>query len=237
VVQGLTEFLPVSSSGHLVITQKLFGFTSPPFLFDVVVHVATLLAIVIYFNKKIIRLDFSYIKLLVIGTIPAVLVGLLLNNVTVHLFNSLTVVGFGLLFTAILLLLTKGKMVKGKEEKINPVRAITIGVFQAVAIIPGISRSGSTVVGGVMSGLSKKDAFTFSFMLAIPAIIGALVLQLAGNGTYEQVSAGAMLVGFLSASITGVASLKLLDKVVRESKLNYFGYYCAILGIVLLTKF
>jgi undecaprenyl-diphosphatase len=128
-------------------------------------------------------------------------------------------------------------MVKGKEEKINPVRAITIGVFQAVAIIPGISRSGSTVVGGVMSGLSKKDAFTFSFMLAIPAIIGALVLQLAGNGTYEQVSAGAMLVGFLSASITGVASLKLLDKVVRESKLNYFGYYCAILGIVLLTKF
>lgn len=235
IVQGLTEFLPVSSSGHLVIAQNFFGFTSPPIMFDVVVHAGTLLAIVVYFYRWIIKLKLVYFRLVVLGTVPAIVVGLMLNNVIESLFNSLSVVGVGLLITSVLLFLSNTKFAKRENNKsIDSFRSIVIGLFQAIAIIPGISRSGSTVVGGMLFGLNKKEAFRFSFMLAIPAIIGALVLQIIGGGLYSEIGYLSIMIGFFTAAITGFGALKILDKVINASKLHYFGYYCAVLGFSLL---
>lgn len=235
-LQGFTEFMPISSSGHLVIGQKLFAINKPPVLFDILVHVGTLSAIILYFNKQILGFfrKINNIKLIVIGTLPAVFVGLFLNQYIEEIFNSLLGVGFCLIITSIFLFSVKFIKKTDKDfNKLNWPDAFMIGLFQALAILPGISRSGSTTVAGLWRSLTKKTAFVFSFYLAIPAILGALTLHLNEllnhNGELKN-----GLIGFTTAAISGLLALKIFEKAVLKGKLFYFGVYCFLLGSTIL---
>jgi len=236
LVQGLTEFLPVSSSGHLVIGQKLLKLSHPPVLFDILVHCGTLLAIVFYFNKRLINFykNINNLKLIILGSIPAALLGLLLNDYLETTFNSLLLVGLSLLATAGLLFSTRlVKKTNKDKEQLKAKDSFIIGCFQALALLPGISRSGSTIVSGLFRGLKKESAFLFSFYLGAPAMIGALILQVP-NFSENSNQLGMGLIGLITAMFSGLLSLKLLEKVVIKGKLSYFGIYCLILGVAVL---
>lgn len=254
LIQGLTEFLPISSSGHLVLGQKLLGFSKPPVAFDILVHVGTLIAIFIFFRKELLfdfknflsALGSGNLKkipkifwLVVIGTIPAVVAGFLVNSFLEEIFNSTLMVGFSLIFTSLLLASTK--FLKRGSKKINEVAlfdGLTVGFFQALAILPGISRSGSTVVSGLWREIKREDAFRLSFYLAIPAVLGAQVLQFkrlveTGGNNFSY------FLGFLSAILAGILSLRILKKMLLAGKLAYFGAYCFIIGslVILLNLY
>ena len=236
LIQGLTEFLPISSSGHLVIGQKFLGLEDPPVLFDILVHCGTLLAIIFYFNKRIINFykNFNNLRLIFIGSLPAVLVGLFLNDYLKALFDSLFIVGFCLLITAGLLFLTNFVKKPDKDfSKIDWITSFKIGCLQALAILPGVSRSGSTISAGLWRGLKKETAFAFSFYLGAPAMVGALILQIPDIlESGRQMHMG--LVGLITAALSGFFSLKILEKVVLKRKLSYFGAYCLSIGILVL---
>ena len=228
LIQGITEFLPISSSGHLVIVQNLLGFSHPPIFFDIVLHLATLSAVIVYFRKSLSKyITISNIGNIIIASIPAVLAGLLISPFIESIFSSLIIVGLGLIITGTLLLLTK-KLPKSNSNQITTKKAFFIGMFQATALLPGISRSGSTIFGGLLNQVSKKKAFEFSFILSIPAIIGALLLQVASSSTntisIENIA------GFFAAFISGLIAIKALDYIINNEKLHYFGYYCLIVG-------
>jgi len=242
IVQGLTEFLPVSSSGHLVLFQKIFGL-KPPILFDIFVHVGTLGAIIFYFKRELKKLIIGILKkenkslyfflLIVIGTIPAVIVGLLLEKRIEMIFDSFRLVGITLLITGILLLLTniyKGRAKKDKVASSNWKDALFVGIFQALAILPGISRSGATISAGLFRKFDRNLAFKFSFFLAIPAIMGALILQIPDLINYSSNSMNQALIGMIIAGIVGVFALKILKKVLINSRLHVFAVYCLLLG-------
>jgi undecaprenyl-diphosphatase len=235
-VQGITEFLPVSSSGHLVILQTIMGMSEPPVLFDILVHIGSLVAVLIFFWKIIIKLSKKTILLIGIGTIPAVILGLFLNKYTEVIFNSITGVGISLLITSILLFSTL--LVKDNNKDLHSLcykDSFIIGLFQAVAILPGVSRSGSTIVGGILRKLKFETAFTFSFLLAIPAILGALVLNISKiklNNNEFKIG----LVGLVISAIFSLIAIKILKKVILRKKIYYFGFYCLILGLLILLK-
>ncbi len=234
VIQGLTEFLPVSSSGHLVLGQKLLGFSSPPILFDVMLHMGTLAAVLLYFYKRFIKLKIKLIILIIIGSVPAGIVGVFLNNFIEEIFNSLILVGVCLLATGLFLLSTKLIKKNGIDfSSLNWKKALVIGFAQAVAILPGISRSGSTIVAGRWQGLKREAAFLFSFYLAVPAMLGALILQLPDIAdNLQEFKLG--MVGLVVSFVTGIMSLWLLEKTVLRGKLYYFGFYCLGLGLLVL---
>ncbi len=237
IVQGITEFLPVSSSGHLVILQKLFNFNQPPVLFDILVHFGTLGAIILYFKKelKIIIRKTNILLMVVIGTLPAVVIGFFLQNYIVKIFDSLRVVGISLLITAGLLFSSKLIKAPNRDFKyLNWKDALLVGVFQALAILPGVSRSGSTIVSGLWRGLKRENAFLFSFYLAVPAILGALALQVPAlfNSSYSYLSQG--ILGMIVAGIVGYFSLNILEKTLKSAKLHWFSLYCLILGLIVL---
>lgn len=236
IIQGLTEFLPVSSSGHLVVGQKLFRISEPPVFFDVLVHLGTLVAILVFFRRQLIKISFKTIWLTFIGTLPAIFIGLFLNKYLKFIFNSLIGVGFAWLVTAAFLFSSRWikKSVKGLA-KLREKNAFIIGCWQALAILPGISRSGSTVIGGLWQGLEKESAFSFSFYLAIPAILGAFILQLP-DLPHSSFPIKEGFLGFISAAIFGLLSLGIFKKVVLKGKLFYFGFYCLILGLTVLLK-
>lgn len=275
VIQGLTEFLPVSSSGHLVIFQHLFHL-EPPVFFDVAVHIGTLGSILVYFRRELIGHigRTRFISLIIVGSLPAAVVGLLLQSRIETIFSSLPLVGLSLLVTAGLLISTKRRHTseesvrppRGSKEENTPgevtasevryqtvpdetsraparwdhiswVSALLVGLAQAVAILPGVSRSGATIVAGLHRGLDRQTAFRFSFFLAIPAILGALVLQLPDvfSGQFNYLNQA--LVGSLVAGVIGYFSLKTLEKVLLKAKLWWFGVYCLFIavGIAILT--
>jgi len=236
LIQGLTEFLPVSSSGHLVVAQTFFNLASPPILFDILVHVGTLIAVFIFFKKEIFKLNTHQIKLIIIGTVPAIIVGLLIEPAIETLFSSLSLVALSLLVTASLLFVTKYLHKENNTiNKLSNKNAIIIGIFQALAILPGISRSGSTVSAGLFTGLKKSAAFSFSFLLSIPAIIGALVLHVKDYSQFTYNNLTPSLIGMLISAITGFMALKILKIIIRKAKLHYFAYYCLFLSITLLS--
>jgi undecaprenyl-diphosphatase len=231
-IQGLTEFLPVSSSGHLVLGQKLFGILKPPILFDVMVHIGTLLSVLFYFKKRFLKINFRLLFLIFTASVPAGIVGLFLNNFIEEIFNSSLLVGFSLLFTAFLLLLTKNLKKQGFGfEKLAVLSAFVVGIFQSLAILPGISRSGSTIVGSRMVGLKRSSAFLFSFYIAVPAMLGALVLQLPGISK-NMAEFNFALIGMFISFFVGLLALKILEKVLLKGKLFYFAYYCLGLGLL-----
>ena len=240
-VQGLTEFLPVSSSGHLVLLQKLFGIEKTPVFFDVLLHLGTLGAVLLFFKREIFFLFENWKKkinlwlLLFIGTMPAAFFGLVLNPKIELIFNSLELVGLMWIVAGILLLSTKKLTAKQtkKSEKLEEIKlsdSLVVGLFQAVALFPGISRSGSTIVGGLSRNFSPKLALLFSFLLSVPAIFGAAILELK-KVELGEINIGISLTSMLIAGIVGYFSLKLLRKVLISEKFFYFGYYCLVLGV------
>lgn len=240
LVQGVTEFLPVSSSGHLVLFQNLLGITKPPILFDVLLHLGTLGAVLIFLKKEIWELiknwknNLNVWKLLIIGSIPAAIFGFWVNNIIEEIFSSLRLVGLMWLIMGLLLILTKKLIKKEKKEKLEEITwqdAIIIGLFQAFALFPGISRSGSTIIGGLWRKLSAKTAFTFSFLLAIPAILGATGLQLVKNGA-DGVALANGILPMMLAGLVGYFSLKLLQKTLISQKFYLFGFYCLAIGFL-----
>lgn len=247
IIQGLTEFLPISSSGHLVIFQKLFNL-EPPVLFDVLVHVGTLGSVIFFFRKKLVQIvkglaqknreAWKIFWLLVIGTMPAVIVGFFSEPYLNQIFDSFNLVGFTLIVTAGLLFLSKSfTSTKRRFNQIKWLDALWVGVFQALAILPGISRSGSTVVSGLWRKFDRETAFRFSFYLAIPAILGALVLQLPellySTCTYFYQG----IVGMFIAGIVGYGALVILKKILVSNKLWIFGIYCLFLsGLIFLSN-
>lgn len=236
IVQGLTEFLPVSSSGHLVLFQSFLDISTPPLFFDVLVHVGTLLAVLIYFRHQLISFTKTHLSQLIIATVPAIIVGLAIYTTSLEIFTNLYITSLSFLLTSVLLFLTTKVKTTASNSfiKVTPIKALFIGIFQAIAILPGVSRSGSTISAGIFSGLSKNTAFTFSFILSIPAILGALVLNLTDTSNLDVTLTLPSLIGFSAALISGLVSLCLLNYVLNRKNLLPFAIYTYLLGSFLL---
>lgn len=257
VVQGLTEFLPISSSGHLVIFQKLFGLESPV-LFDVLIHVGTLGSILVYFRKELAMIAKGFVKgkkepfqlilLVLLGTIPASIVGFFLQSRIEEIFGSLKLLAISFLITASLLFSTKffgrqrpkhlgrwpaEKRNSSEVEELGWRDALFVGFFQAVAILPGVSRSGSTIVAGLWRGIKQETALQLSFFLAIPAILGALVLQIPDLAGSRFNMLNQSILGMVIAGVIGYLALNILQRILKQGKLWKFGFYCLFLGLLI----
>jgi len=235
LLQGLTEFLPVSSSGHLVIAQHFFNLLTPPVLFDVLLHLATALAIIIVLWRQLLSLDKKTIGFILLASLPAGIIGVLLNSSIETLFSSVKLVALALLVTALLLFLTRYFFSQAKSTRLTWKNTLLIGLFQALAIIPGISRSGSTISAGIFAKLKPELIFNFSFLLALPAIFGAALLQLKDSNFSSSLLDLPLVIGFITAFISGLFALKLLKKFVSQGKFSFFAYYCLALGLTLLV--
>ncbi|HEX9908224.1 MAG TPA: undecaprenyl-diphosphate phosphatase [Thermoplasmata archaeon] len=252
IVQGLTEWLPVSSSGHLVIFQELFGLEPDENLvFDLVVHLGTIMTVCVYFRKELWNIvrsvfvrkadrDAEVDKLrklgfmLLLGTVPVAVVGVLLTSVVDEIFD-ITLVGLALIANAAMLLVVERYRAGGSKKSPSVKDSIVIGSFQAVSILPGISRSGSTISGGMVVGLERETAAVFAFLLSVPALAGAFAYGVLTLDSFD-LDATSALVGFAAAFLTGIASIKVLLRAVRSQQLWMFAAYCAIVGTaVLLT--
>ena len=254
VIQGLTEFLPVSSSGHLVLFQKIFGIEEPALLFDIMLHIGTLAAVFAVLWKDILailkKLYQPLTAYLIIATVPTVIIALALKDAIEHLFETARFLGVCFLLTAALLsaaeLLSRRAAAGGlkKPGEMNWLDALVIGVMQAIAIVPGVSRSGATLSGALSRRLDRDFAARFSFLLSIPAILGAAVLQLKDvvKGAAEGASSAAggigvaaMIAGTVSAAVVGFFAVRLMLKIVRERSLWGFAIYTGILGALVLV--
>ena len=244
ILQGLTEFLPISSSGHLVLAEHLLGVTTPGLLFEVVVHLGSLFSILIVFRKDLLDLLQSlgtkqtqhFILTIIVGTIPAVLVGLLFKGWFESAFNDIMLVAGALLFTGFTLIITRFAKPRGIELTI-PI-GLVIGFAQSIAITPGISRAGITITIALFLGIAGSKAARFSFLLAIPAIIGAgllMGLDLYSTG-FGEILTLSMIVAFFSSLLVGIIALKWLMKTLRSSQFHWFGVYCLLIGLVTLIS-
>jgi len=237
ILQGFTEFLPISSSGHLVLGQKLLGIHVPGNTLEVILHIGTLFSIIFVFWKDIVSIfknlkqseTQKFVGLLILGTIPAVVIGLFFKDSIEVFFDSSKIVGFMLLVTAALLFLTR--FVNKNDKEINWKSSFAIGLAQAFAILPGVSRSGSTISIAMMLGISPSKAARFSFLLAIPALIGAGLLTALDIDTI-QVSTNVLIVGFFSSFLSGWIALKWLLGLLKSGKFYWFGFYCLIVGLI-----
>lgn len=273
IVQGLTEFLPVSSSGHLVMTQTVLGIPMPGIFLEVALHIATLLSVMIVYRRRLWQLvaggirgerdAWRYILLLAMATVPAAVVGFLFKEDFERAFDTPMVTGFMLLVTAGLLWSTRWAVRRNRSREprheldASPERAaaegdgegasrripapdwlpaLGMGVAQAFAILPGISRSGSTIAVGLWEGMDGEQAAEFSFLMSIPAIAGAAVLQVADAGqAMEGIGAATLAAGFIAALVSGVAAIKSLVWLVRRGGFHLFAGYVALVGIVFLV--
>lgn len=240
IIQGITEFLPISSSGHLVIGQKILGISIPGNVFEVVVHLGTLGSVLIVFWPDIWQLIKSfkstptqkYIIAIVIGTLPAVIIGLLFKDIITEVFENIKIVAITLMITGIILLITR--FIKTKLKDISVSRGLLIGIAQAIAIIPGISRSGMTISLGIYLGIAPEKAAKFSFLLAIPAIVGAgLLTGLDLMGSSESIlPLSVLIIGFVSSLLVGWIALKWLLRLIKSGKFHWFGVYCILIGLL-----
>lgn len=246
LVQGLTEFLPVSSSGHLEITKAIFGDNSLPeesLLMTVVLHAATALSTIVIFRKDIAEIlkglfqfknneEFQFSLKIIISMIPAAVVGVLFEEEIEQFFGgNLLLVGSMLILTAGLLFLAD----KAKST-LNPVsykNAFVIGVAQAVAILPGISRSGATISTSVLLGVDRQKAARFSFLMVVPLILGKMAKDiLSGDLAETQTETSLLIVGFIAAFVAGLIACQWMIALVKKSQLKYFSFYCLIVGII-----
>lgn len=230
IVQGITEFLPISSSGHLVILHKVMGLKEPQIVFDIFLHLGTLAAIFIVLSKDIVEIFTRKKKILyyiLLGTLATVIFVLLFGKRIESAFGSTKLVGAMLVVTGIWLIL--GNFVRFGSEGLSGGKAILIGLVQGIAAIPGISRSGVTISTGLFLGLDGQAAARFSFLLAIPAIIAAFLFK-AKDAALTGFSAN-YIIGFLVSCIVGVLSLKLLLRLLYRNRFHLFGIYCIIAGI------
>ncbi len=251
IVQGLTEFLPISSSGHLVIFQNLLGFKEPELLLDCSLHMGTLLAVCLYLSSDIKEMateiwqgNFkgSHASLawwVVVGTLPTAFIGLVFKDRLEGLYGSISAVGLLLVVTGTILmatgiLLAATKLISkeyGERTRVGLLTALAVGTVQGLAIMPGISRSGTTIVVGLLCGLNRDLSGRFSFLLSIPAIIGAVVLQF-DVGTMNKVGYTPLLFGFATSALVGFFALKAIMNMVRKGQLHYFAPYCCMVGLI-----
>jgi undecaprenyl-diphosphatase len=250
IVQELTEFLPVSSSGHLVLIQKIFGITAPALFFDTMLHAGTLLAVFAVLWRDIWDILRKLIQpltgFLIIATIPAVIAALVFGDFIEHTFESGQFLGVCFLATSFILITAEQLSKRGdkkEREKMNWLDALITGIMQMIAVIPGISRSGATISGALSRRLDRDFAARFSFLLSIPAILGAVVIQAknlliskaAAQTAGESIGTTAVIAGTVSAAIVGFFAVKLMLKIIREKSLYGFAVYTAVLGILVLT--
>ena len=246
IIQGLTEFLPVSSSGHLELGKAILGDDSIPkesLLFTIVLHFATALSTIVIFRKDILLLlkgifkfqwndDLQFALKITISMLPAVIVGLFFEEQLEALFGgNITLVGCMLIITAVLLFFAD--KAKDTNKKVSFTNAFIIGVSQAIAILPGISRSGATISTSVLLGNDKTKAARFSFLMVVPLIFGKIAKDiLGGQLTYDAANFTSLSIGFIAAFVAGLFACTWMIRLVKKSKLSYFAIYCAVVGII-----
>jgi undecaprenyl-diphosphatase len=250
IVQGLTEFLPVSSSGHLELGKALLGDTSVPkesMIFTVVLHFATALSTIVVFRKDILEIirellkfewnsNTQFILKIIISMIPAALIGVFFETELESLFsNNIVLVGAMLIITGLLLLLAD--RAQNTTKNVNFKNAFVVGIAQAVAILPGISRSGATISTAVLLGIDKTKAARFSFLMVIPLIFGKIFKDLfSGELTYEGAQFSSLSLGFIAAFLSGLVACTWMIRLVKNSQLKYFAYYCSLVGIIAISS-
>jgi len=260
IVQGLTEFLPVSSSGHLMLLQHLFGLKEQALFFYISLHVGTLVAVVFFFRKEVGSIiaalwrgfallikgrttmmqlysdpDVKMAVLIVVGCVPTAIIGLCFNHLAERIFSSLFIVGIMLIITGVFLWSTRWiKTTGGGIRRFAIKNAVLIGIIQGLAILPGVSRSGSTITAALFLGINRETAARYSFLLSIPAIVGAEILSLMDLPLEMAVSLQATLIGTVTACIVGYVSLKMLVYIVGKGRLYLFSPYCWLIGVVIL---
>ena len=248
IVQGVTEFLPVSSSGHLEIAKVILGETvkEEGLLFTIVLHTATALSTILVFRKEIIEIlkgllefknneSWRFTLLIIISMVPAAIVGLFLEDQIALLFEgNLLLVGGALLLTALLL-----RLADRQSKDKNPLttkNAAIIGLTQAIAILPGISRSGSTIATAVLLGIDREKATRFSFLMVIPLIVGSMLKSILDyDSTEMEISIMPLFVGFIAALLTGIVACRWMITLVKKSQLSYFALYCLVVGMLSLS--
>lgn len=264
VIQGITEFLPISSSGHLVIFQEILGMNdieSSHMFFDILLHLGTLVSIVLVYSKDVYNLIIEIFKvagdiirgrfsignspyrrmviLIIISTMPTVIIALLFKDVIEGMFSSVNRVGVPLIITGFLLWMSS-KLITGSKDALSLKysNAFIIGLFQSAAVIPGISRSGSTIVGGLFNGLGREFVVKYSFLMSIPAIIGAGVLQIPDlmQTGFNNDLIFPYISGAIMAAITGFLAIKFLINILKKGKLHLFSYYCWCLGGIIIVR-
>ena len=246
VVQGLTEFLPVSSSGHLELGKAILGDNSIPeesLLFTVVLHFATALSTLVVFRKDVLDIfkglfsfkwneETQFSAKIVLSMIPAAVIGYTYESELAALFDgNIKLVGFMLILTALLLYLAD--KAKDTQKKVSFSNAFVIGVAQAIAMLPGVSRSGATISTSVLLGNDKSKAARFSFLMVVPLIFGKIAKDIiSGELSYEASNFGILSIGFVSAFVAGLFACIWMIKIVKRSKLTYFSIYCLIVGLL-----
>ncbi len=242
IIQGLTEFLPISSSGHLVLVQNIFGLNSADnLLFDVILHLGTLFAVIIVYRKSVwelIKHPFSKkMKMLVLGTIPTVIIALLFKDFFENAFGgNMLFVGF--LITAVLLLIANHYDKKYQNYKtMDYSKIMVMGIFQGLAIFPGLSRSGTTTTSALIMGVKKEEALEYSFLLSIPIILASLAYELIfHSSSIVSISFAPILTGFLASLVFGILSILFMKKIIKNRTYNYFAIYLIILSAFLIIN-
>ena len=249
IIQGLTEFLPVSSSGHLELAKALFGDTSVPqesLTFTVVLHAATALSTIVVFRKEIAEIfkglfqfkwneEMQFSVKIILSMIPAVIIGLAFEKELESFFGGkILLVGFMLLITAVLLLLAD--KAKNTNNSVSFKSAVIIGISQAIAMLPGISRSGATISTSVLLGVDRTKAARFSFLMVVPLILGKVAKDiLSGDINFQSSEIVPLSAGFFAAFISGLLACTWMIALVKRSKLSYFSLYCAIVGLIAIS--
>lgn len=244
IVQGATEFIPVSSSGHLILVGEVFSFGSSSFALDAILNIGTLSALIVYFRKRLHKIlvdlfsgDIKLLGQLVIATVPAVIVGYFLQDIIESTLRSSYIVAFMLISVGVVMILMQ-KFSVAKPKKVDDMTnwsAIKIGFFQVLAFIPGTSRSASTIIGARLQGLSHQAAAEFSFLLAIPVFTGAL-LKLSLDGTFADIdlAAGVVAIGIISSFVSGILAIRFMLVFLSKHGLGAFGVYRIFVGCLLL---
>ena len=261
IVQGLTEFLPVSSSGHLAIGKALFGIETADLSFEVAVHAATVLATIVVFWKDIVKLleglfrfkmnpETRYILLILLSMVPVFIVGVFCKDYVEGIFGSgLLVVGIALIVTALLLFLSETLAARRGEipgqagndvedgKQMDWKSALWMGLAQAVAVIPGLSRSGSTIATGLLCGVKKEEVTRFSFLMVLVPILGEAFLDVVdGDFSASTVGVLPLLIGFLAAFVSGLFACRFMIAMVKKARLKWFALYCALVGLACLIS-
>ncbi|MEK6873163.1 MAG: undecaprenyl-diphosphate phosphatase [Nanoarchaeota archaeon] len=238
IVQGITEWIPVSSSGHLILFQELLGFQDSQIPYYVFLHLASVFAIIVFFWKDILdflKLDsknLEYLGYLIIATIPVAIFGFFFATKIEELFSNMFFLGLFFIFSGIIVYSTKFSV--EKKEKINSFDSIFIGLFQALAVLPGVSRIGMTISSALFRGLSKNAAVKFSFLMAIPVILGAFVLQ-AKSIIISEISYSLLIISFIITFLVSLITIKLVIKIIKSEKFYWFGVYDILLGVLVLV--
>ena len=240
VIQGLTEWLPVSSSGHLVIAQNFLGL-NPPLIFDVMLHFGTLFVVLVMFRNDILDILKALVKgnfkseegkltlHIIIGSMPIAIIGVTFYGFIKSLFSNLLAAGLALLITGFVLFISEKRL---GTKKMSILDSLLVGLAQGIAIIPGISRSGLTISTGLLRKIDKTTAFRYSFLLSIPAILGATIIEVK-DLTLGAIDLLPIIVGVVVSMMVGYASLKLLQKIIMTERFHLFAYYCWAVGITI----